>query len=204
MISTSVKEGFGLNFINPAIATFDSNYTLPTVGRRLKDIFPDFEALGMTLDDNAFYDAIIMDESILSEDSGIFDEQRENIIKEQLPQRYDSISYQGMIPLGKDFSSYPADEQILLMDIIDYRKLSHRLSDFIEFILDREKMNRIAKANAVAIMENLSLPSYIGKLEEMIEKSFAYKQKRLDQGEIPEIILDNTTLTDFYANLENQ
>lgn len=203
-ISTAVKEGFGLNFINPAIATFDNSYTLPTVGRRLKDIFPDFKALGMTLHASAFYDAIIMDESILSEDSDILDEKRENIVKELLPQRYETILYQGVIPLGKDFSCYPADEQILLMDIIDYHKLSDRLSGFIEFILDRNKMNRIAKHNAVAIMENLSLPACIEKLKEMVGKAFACKQERLAQGEIQEMILDNTPLTYFFTNLENQ
>jgi hypothetical protein len=200
-ISTSVKEGFGLNFINPAIATFDNTYTLPMVGRRLKDIFPDFEALGMTLHDSAFYDAIIMDESILLEGSGFFDKHRKHIVKKQLPHRYETISYQDAIPLGKDFSCYPADEQILLMDIIDYPKLSDRMSDFIEFILDRDKMNRIAKRNAVAIMKNLSLPSYIEKLEEMIEKAFAYKQERLGKGEVPKMILDNSSLLDYYANI---
>jgi hypothetical protein len=200
-ISTSVKEGFGLNFINPAIATFDNTYTLLTVGRRLKDIFPDFEALGMTLHDSAFYDAIIIDESILLDDFGFFDQQRKNIVKKQLPHRYENISYQGAIPLGRDFSCYPADEQILLMDIIDYSKLAGAMSDFIEFILDRGKMNRIAKRNAVVIMENLSLPSYIEKLKKIIEKAFAHKQERLAKGEIPKMIPDNTPLTDFYANI---
>lgn len=202
VISTSVKEGFGLNFINPAIATFDHKYTLPTVGRRLRDIFPDFEALGMTLHESAFYDSLIMDESILSEDSDFFDDKREHIIKERLPQRYKTLSYDGLIPVGEDFSCYPADEQVLLMDIIDYRRLSNRLSGFIDSILDRDGMNRMAKDNAVAIMDHLSLPSYIERLKGMIENAFTYKQARLSQGEHPETMLDNTPLTDFFADMD--
>jgi hypothetical protein len=198
-ISTSVKEGFGLNFINPAIATFDNPFTLPTVGRRLKDIFPDFETLGMTLHDSAFYDAIIMDQSILLDDARVFDKQRKNIVKGQLAHRYETVAYQGVIPLGKDFSCYPADEQILLMDIIDYAKLSDTMSDFIEFILDRDKMDHIAKRNAAAMMQNLSLPSYIDRVKEMIKKAFIYKQARLAEGEIPAMILDNSPLFDYYA-----
>lgn len=203
-ISTSVKEGFGLNFINPAIATYDNIYTLPTIGRRLKDIFPDFEALGMVLHDSAFYDAIVMDESILLDESGFFDTKGKNIVKKKLPQKYETISYQGMIALGKDFCNYPADDQILLMDIIDYPKLAERLSGFTEFTLDRDKLNHMAKHNAVAIMENLSLPSYIEKLKGMIDKAFIYKQERLEQGESPEMIFDNSILIDFFANFENQ
>lgn len=204
VISTSVKEGFGLNFINPAIATVDNDYTLPTVGRRIKDIFPDFEAAGMVMPQNPFYDSIVIDPSIIVKDSVIFDEKKNRIIKSRLPHRYQTISYEGDIVLGKDFSNYSADEQILLMDIIDYNGLSVRLSRFIASILDKDTLNRITKRNAKAIMENFSLRSYIASLKEMIEKAWVYKRERLSKGEKPTMILDNAHLIDFYGKIEGE
>lgn len=201
-ISTAVKEGFGLNFINPAVATFDNEFTSPTVGRRLRDIFPDFEAAGMTMDENAFYDNIIVDDALIGKNSAFIDVRKNMILKDSLPRKYHAVSYEGIIELNRDFCSYSADEQILLMDLIDYDVLVGRLSDFVEFVMDKKKMSRIAKTNAAAIMKNLSVPSYIARLKSMIDRALVLKRERTANGEMSDVIRDNTQMVSFYKALE--
>ena len=204
-ISTSVKEGFGLNFVNPVIATMDNNYTLTTVGRRLTEIWDDYLAVGMTMPDDAFYDAIIIDEALFPEDlKGAAIKQNSIDLSNNLPQKYKTISYDATIQLGKDFCTYSADEQILIMDIIDYSKLAGRLTQFVEFISDKDKMNHTAKKNSVAIIENLSLESYATKLKHMIQIAFNLKQERLSEGETPMMMRSNTKLIEFFLSKEKK
>jgi hypothetical protein len=202
-ISTAVKEGFGLNFINPAVATMDSPHSLTTVGRKVFEVWPDLRAAGMKLPEEAFYDAIKIE-------AALFPEKLQNICVKtnlidvtQLPRKYETISYEDPIELGKDFCQYTANEQILLMDMIDYHKLSDELSAFINFILDRKKMTGVARRNAVAITQNLSLASYSQKLEHSLEQAFLFKQERVANGESPTMIYDNTALIDYYHRKEN-
>jgi hypothetical protein len=202
VISTSVKEGFGLNFVNPAIATMENQYTLTTVGRKLTDIWGDYLAVGMTMPDDAFYDAIIIDEDLFHEDLKGAAIKQNNIDCSKLTRKYNTISYDYTIQLGKDFCYYSADEQILIMDIIDYSKLAGRLDQFIGFISDKNKMNRTAEKNSAAIIKNLSLESYITKLKHLIQHTFNLKQKRQSEGETPLMIRNNTKLIEFFQRKE--
>ena len=198
-ISTAVKEGFGLNFINPAIASAGSSYTLPTVGRRLHDIFPDFEAAGMILPEKAYYDAIPVDASILRAGLTGLDSSGNTLLPIEFEAKYPSVPSGHCIALGQDFCTYSATEQILLMDCIDYKKLSEKLSVFIKYILDKDKMDAVAKRNAEAIKKNLSLKPYIDKLKKMVAQAFVLKEKRQAAGELPAMIRDNRKLSEFYA-----
>jgi len=199
-ISTAVKEGFGLNFINPSIASAGSPYTLATVGRRLRDVFPDFEAAGMILPAQAYYDEIPVDASILRDDLVGLDRERNVLRPVEGEEKYTFLANGHCIALGRDFCSYCAGEQVLLMACIDYQKLFETMSEFVNCILDRAQMNTIAKKNAEAIKKNFSLKPYIEKLKRMIDQSFTLKQKRMSAGERPAMVRDNRKLSDYYQN----
>jgi hypothetical protein len=203
-ISTAVKEGFGLNFINPAVATMDNPYTLTTVGRKVKEVWPDLMAAGMVMPDDAFYDAVTIDAALFPAALKDLHLKRNRIDAARLPRHYKSIAYDDTIELGKDFCRYSADEQILIMDLIDYGKLAERMSAFMQFILDHDQMARIAKKNARAVTKNLSLESYIQKLETTVQQAFRLKRERLSNGETPKMIRDNSGLLHYYQRKENR
>ncbi len=198
-LSTAVKEGFGLNFICPAIASAAGPYALPTVGRRLYDVFPDFEAAGMIMPERAYYDAIPVDQSILRDNLSGFDEKSNTLRPFARGKQSASLPPGYGIKLGRDFCSYGAGEQVLLMDCIDYRKLAARMQGFVECIFDRKTMNAVAKHNAQAIRKHLSLKPYIGKLKHIVDQAFALKEKRLRAGEQADMVRDSSELAAFYS-----
>jgi hypothetical protein len=197
-ISTSVKEGFGLNFIGPAVASSANPYSLPTVGRRLREVFPDFEAAGLVMPEKAYYDAIVVAPSILRDGLAGLDEKKNTLRPLEFENRYTAVPSGLCISLGRDFCSYSAGEQILLMDCIDYEKLADALSVFLAFVFDRVKMNTVAKHNAQAVSKNLSLKPYVDRLTSIVEQAFVFKEKRLLAGEQPAMIRDNRKLSKFY------
>jgi hypothetical protein len=199
-ISTAVKEGFGLNFLHPAIATAANSYTLPTVGRRLQEVFPDFEAAGMVFPKDAYYDEILVDASILCDGLDYRDQKKDILqISEESPNAAARSTVEA-IALSRDFCTYSAAEQVCLLERIDYRKLNRKLARFLDCILDKERMNSIAKHNAAAIKKNLSITSYAGKLKAIIAQAFMLKDQRIASGETPTMLRDNRKLMAYYRD----
>lgn len=61
VLTTSVKEGFGMSFLEPAARG------IPTTGRRLARVVPDFEAEGLSFP--ALYDALAVPRGLFDEDA---------------------------------------------------------------------------------------------------------------------------------------
>ena len=199
-ISTAVKEGFGLNFIHPSIATASNSYTLPTVGRRLQEVFPDFEAAGMALPEDAYYDEIIVDASILRDGLDYRGQKKDTLQISDKTRNAAARPTVEAIALSKDFPTYSAAEQVCLLERIDYRKLNRKLAPFLDSILDKERMDAMAKHNAKAIRRNFSIPSYAGKLKGIIAQAFRLRERRIASGETPTMLRDNRKLMAYFRD----
>ena len=210
VLSTSTNEGFGYNFVNPAISTLHNRHhgSIGTIGRRLTSVFNNLSLYGTTFPGDAYYDSIFIDYFMIENKYRYFisDNLILNITKarESNPEfnyylkQYDQNINE--IKLNSDFSKYNALEQMILIDLIDYKQLAKKLNRFIRYLNNPVRMNLVATYNAIKLKNCLSVESFIFRLEKILINCFVQKSNRIKNNEKPSLIKDNHFLTQFYQN----
>jgi len=176
-LTTSVEEGFGLNFINPSIASLDLEHrlALPTVGRMLPRSYSDFEGLGLAMPRDAFYGGIRVHNQLIRPEfsSCIEDNQIDThaVVKQLSPIVSEVCSESELadpIELDRDFAEYPVAQQLLLLDLIDYPSLAIQLQPFLDALLNTVALGRAAFDVGARARRILSRSDDVDHLEEMV------------------------------------